>query len=94
MFRKVNNYFTMHQLHVFNINIHIVLYLYLKMNKIYIYIYIGWKDPLEKKMATDSNISCLEISMDRGAWQAIVHGLAKNQTQLSIHTPCRAIHIL
>ena len=27
--------------------------------------------------------SCLENSMDRGAWQAIVHGEAKSQTQLS-----------
>ena len=27
--------------------------------------------------------SCLENSMDRGAWQAIVHGVAKSQTQLS-----------
>ena len=27
--------------------------------------------------------SCLENSMDRGAWQAIVHGLAESQTQLS-----------
>ena len=27
--------------------------------------------------------SCLENSMDRGAWQAIVHGVTKNQTQLS-----------
>ena len=24
--------------------------------------------------------SCLENSMDRGAWQAIVHGVAKNRT--------------
>ena len=30
--------------------------------------------------------SCLENSMDRGAWQAAVHGVAKNQTQLSQHT--------
>ena len=34
--------------------------------------------------------SCLENSMDRGAWQAIVHGVAKSQTQLSnwalVHT--------
>ena len=29
--------------------------------------------------------SGLENSMDRGAWQAIVHGAAKSQTQLSIH---------
>ena len=27
--------------------------------------------------------SCLENPMDRGAWQAIVHGVAKSRTQLS-----------
>ena len=27
--------------------------------------------------------SCLEKSMDRGAWQATVHGVAKSQTQVS-----------
>ena len=27
--------------------------------------------------------SCLENFMDRGAWQAIVHGVAKSQTRLS-----------
>ena len=27
--------------------------------------------------------SCLENSMDRGAWQATIHGVAKSQTQLS-----------
>ena len=27
--------------------------------------------------------SCLENSKDRGAWQAIVHGVAKSQTQLN-----------
>jgi len=26
--------------------------------------------------------SCLENSMDRGAWRAIVHGVAKSQTLL------------
>ena len=30
--------------------------------------------------------SCLENSMDRGAWQATVHGVAKSQTQLSDDT--------
>ena len=25
---------------------------------------------------------CLENAMDKGAWQATVHGVAKNQTQL------------
>ena len=27
--------------------------------------------------------SCLENCMDRGAWQTVVHGIAKSQTQLS-----------
>ena len=27
--------------------------------------------------------SCLENTMDRGAWQATVHGVTKSQTQLS-----------
>ena len=27
--------------------------------------------------------SCLEIPMDRGAWRAIVHGIAKGWIQLS-----------
>ena len=29
--------------------------------------------------------SCLENSMDRGVRQAIVHGVTKSQTQLSMH---------
>ena len=46
--------------------------------------FLGWEDPLEKKMATHSSqYSCLENPMDRGAWQAIVHGVAKSQTRLS-----------
>jgi len=35
---------------------------------------LGWEDPLEKGMATHSSITCLENFMDRGAWQATVHG--------------------
>ena len=27
--------------------------------------------------------SCLENTVDRGAWQATVHGVSKSQTQLS-----------
>ena len=38
------------------------------------------EDPLEKEMATHSSISCLENSMDRGAWRAIVHGVAELDT--------------
>ena len=29
--------------------------------------------------------SCLENSMDRGAWWAIAHGVTKSQTQLNHH---------
>ena len=32
--------------------------------------------------------SCLENSMDRQAWQATVHEVAKNQTQLSMQHVC------
>ena len=42
-----------------------------------------WEDPLEKEMAAHSSIFALENSMDRGAWQATVHWVAKSQTQLS-----------
>ena len=30
--------------------------------------------------------SCLENCMDRGAWQATVHGVSKSWRQLSTHT--------
>ena len=48
-----------------------------------------WEDPLEKGMATHFRIplenstqkfSCLENSMNRGAWWATVHGVAKSWT--------------
>ena len=35
------------------------------------------EDPLEKRMATQCSYSCPENSMDRGAWQATVHEVAK-----------------
>ena len=34
-------------------------------------------------MATHSSILAGRIPIDRGAWWATVHGVAKNQTQLS-----------
>ena len=37
-------------------------------------------------MATHSSIFFLGNPMDRGSWQATVHGVAKSQTQLSTHT--------
>ena len=38
---------------------------------------LGQEDPLEKGIL---QYSCLENSMDRGAWQATVHGVTKSQT--------------
>jgi hypothetical protein len=32
--------------------------------------------------------SCLENSMDGGAWRATVHGVAKNRTRLSTQASC------
>ena len=34
---------------------------------------LGQEDPLEKGMATHFQYSCLENSMDRGAWRASVY---------------------
>ena len=44
---------------------------------------LGWEDPLEKGNGYPLQCSCLEISMDGGAWRAIVHGMASSQTPLS-----------
>ena len=38
------------------------------------------EDPLEEGMATHSNILAWRNPMDRGAWQATVHEVAKNRT--------------
>ena len=37
---------------------------------------LGWED-LEKGMETHSSILAWKIPMDRGAWQATVHGIMK-----------------
>ena len=46
---------------------------------------VGQEDALEEGMAPIPH-SCLENPMDRGAWWATVHRVAKNQTLLRIHT--------
>ena len=38
---------------------------------------LGWKDPLEKEMATHPSILACTIPMDRGAWWPTVHGVTK-----------------
>ena len=59
---------------------------------------LGWDNPLEEGMATHSTILTWRISMDRGTWQATVHGVTKSQTRLSncaqahqITSHCRAL---
>ena len=44
---------------------------------------LGWKDPMEEGWATHSSILAWRILMDRGAWQAAVHGVTKSQTWLN-----------
>ena len=41
---------------------------------------LGQEDPLEEGIATHSRILAWRIAMNRGAWQAIVHGVTKSQT--------------
>ena len=43
---------------------------------------LGWEDPLEEGMATHSGVLAWRIPMDRGAWRATVHRVAKNWTRL------------
>ena len=42
---------------------------------------LGQEDPLEKGMATNSNILAWRIPMDRGAWWATVQGVSKPYPQ-------------
>ena len=44
---------------------------------------LGQEDPMEKGIATHFQYSCLENSMDKGAWWATVHGVTKSQREVS-----------
>ena len=39
---------------------------------------LGWQDLLEEGMATHSSILAWRIPLDRGAWYAAVHEVAKS----------------
>ena len=39
---------------------------------------LDWEDPLEEEMATNSSILAWKNPMDKGAWQATVHGVAES----------------
>ena len=43
---------------------------------------LGWRDPLKEGMGTHFNILAWRIPVDRGTWQATVHGVAKSRTGL------------
>ena len=43
----------------------------------------GWERSLGGENGNLFQYSCLENSMERGAWQATVHGVAKSQMRLS-----------
>ena len=40
---------------------------------------LGQEDPLEEGIATHSSILAWRIPMDRGVWQAKVHGVTKSR---------------
>ena len=44
---------------------------------------LGWEDSLEEGMANHSSILTWRVPVERGAWRATVHGIAKSRTQLS-----------
>ena len=43
---------------------------------------LGQEEPLEEGTATHSSILAWRMPMDRGAWRATVHRVAKSRTQL------------
>ena len=45
---------------------------------------LGQEEPPGGEHGNLFRYSCMENPMDRGAWQAIVHGAAKNQIRLSM----------
>ena len=44
---------------------------------------LGREDPLEEGMATHSSILSWRIPIDRRAWQATVHGVAKSRIDVT-----------
>ena len=45
------------------------------------------EDPLEKEMATHSSVLAWRIPMDRGTWQATVHGVSRVRHDLATKPP-------
>ena len=81
--------------------------IYILMKYIYIYIYIYTHIYMTERLHFDFSLSCirggngnplqcscLENPMDRGAWWAAVHGVAKSRTQLNDFTLTFHFHAL
>ena len=49
-------------------------------------VYEVWRSLLQSEEEMANHSSILENPMDRGAWQATVHGVTKSQTRLSNYT--------
>ena len=41
---------------------------------------LGWEDPLEEGTATHSSTLAWRVPVDRGAWGAAVHGVARSDS--------------
>ena len=54
---------------------------------------LGREDPLEEEIDNLLQYSCLENSLDRGAWKSTVHGVTKSQTQLSRTVKSRTLYL-
>ena len=52
---------------------------------------LGWEETLEKEMATHSSILAWRIPMDRGAWQATVHGVTGLDMTEQLNTQCKKL---
>ena len=57
-------------------------------------VYIVLSFVIGEGSGTPLHYSCLENPMDGGAWQAVVHGVAKSQTRLSDFTFTFHFHAL
>ena len=52
----------------------------------------GWGRAPGEGNGNPFQYSCMENSLDRGAWWATVHGVKKSQTRVSMHA-CTHVHI-
>ena len=57
---------------------------------------LGWEESLEEGMTTHSSVLAWRTPMDRGAWRATVHGVAKESgmTEQLTHTQqCASVSV-